>query len=161
MATASLIVQRQRSLTSRSVGWRRVAGSNRVCDVPRETSQRPELGYVQNSRRLVECVCQTGCAVDLRDGVDLDVLGARLLNVPLLIDHSGRLPQGRAGRVIHLMPLYVSRETCYQLEPRTQSTNDPSVSRGTLRQHRQMPISRATQRHGSRPPPNYHAPNST
>lgn len=49
--------------------------------------------------------------MDLRDGVDLGVLGARLLNVPLLIDHSGRLPQGRAGRVVHLMPLYVSRET--------------------------------------------------
>lgn len=68
----------------RSVGRPRVAGSNRVCDVPRETSQRPEFGYVQNLRRVGDCVCQTGPAVDLRDCLDQGVSGRPLLNVQLL-----------------------------------------------------------------------------
>lgn len=54
----------------RSVGRRRVAGSNRVCNVPRETSQRPEFGYVQNLRRVVERVCQKGRAVELDNCLD-------------------------------------------------------------------------------------------
>lgn len=83
----------------RSVGRRRVAGANRVCDVPRETSQLSEFGYVQDLRRVVDRVCQTGRAVELQHCLDQGD-GRPTIGCSIVIDHSGSMAAGK-GRPSH------------------------------------------------------------
>jgi len=66
----------------RRVGRRRVAGSNRVCNVPRETSQRPEFGYVQNLRVWSNTFSRKGARWNWT--IAWTRVPGRLLNVQLL-----------------------------------------------------------------------------